>query len=57
MSQARVVALRRGVALLLIGGGAAGLWGPAVAALVVGVLLLLPASGPLVRVDRGGGDR
>ena len=58
MSPAQATAMRRGAALLLIGIGVEGLWGTATALLVIGVLLLLPASGPLVRIERGpGGER
>ena len=58
MSLARATALRRAAALLLIALGVEGLWGTATALLVVGALLLLPASGPLVRIDRApGGQR
>lgn len=57
MTPAQSTALRRGAALALIALGVEGLWGPAVAAIVLGVLLLLPGSGPLVRVERRGGER
>lgn len=42
---AQATALRRGAALVLIALGVEGLWGTATALLVLGVLLLLPATG------------